>query len=270
MATSMLRNHLLGNVFSKTVRDWLLWTIIAIAALWGISALYIGLMGSSGDIYVSMIDDMPEALANVYGMNDGSPEGLAMSGIFLLMGPLVLLTYIIGLGSSAAVGEEEARTLPILLASPLRRRSILLAKTAVAIIGVLVISVALWLGVEVMAGAFGMDLSGQATLASSVQMLGMVLFFGALALGISAWRGSSALGIGVAAGLAVASYFVTTLLPVVDELADVAKLTPWYLLSGANSLSQGVDVVLLAIALGLATVLFGVGVYTLERRDLKG
>jgi ABC-2 type transport system permease protein len=266
----MLRDRLLGNVFTKTVRDWLTWTIIAIAALWGISALYIAMMGSSGDLYATMMTDMPEALANIYGMNDGSAEGLAMSGIFFVMGPLVLLTYTIGLGSSAAVGEEEAGTLPILLASPLRRRSILLAKTAVAVLGAVVITAAMWVGVEVLGAVFGMDLSEQGTLASAVQLLGMVLFFGALSLGISAWRGSSAVGIGVAAGLALVSYFITTLLPVVEELAELAKLTPWYLLSGADSLSQGVDIALLAIALALAAVLFAGGLRALERRDLKG
>ncbi len=266
----MLRNRLLGNVFTKTVRDWLLWTVIAIAALWGISALYIGIMGSTGDLYIDMIADMPEGLANIYGTNDGTPEGLAMSGIFFVMGPLVLLTYVIGLGSSAAVGEEEAGTLPILLSSPLRRREILVAKTVVALIGAVAITAATWLGVVVSAGLFGMDLSDQAVLSASIQLLGMVLVFGALSLGISAWRGSSGLGIGVAAGLAVLSYFVTTLLPVVEELADVAKLTPWYLFSGADSLNRGVDVVMLAVAVAIAAALFGGGLYTLERRDLKG
>ena len=153
----MLRDRLLGNVFTKTIRDWLTWTIIAIVALWGISALYIALMGSSGDLYATMVTDMPEALANIYGMNDCSAEGLAMSGIFFVMGPLVLLTYTIGLGSSAAVGEEEAGTLPILLASPLRRRSILLAKTAVAVLGAVFITAAMWVGVEVLGAVFGIE-----------------------------------------------------------------------------------------------------------------
>ncbi len=266
----MLRNHLLGSVFSKTIRDWLLWTVIAVIAMWAISALYIGIMASSGDAYVTMMDDFPEALASVYGMNDGTAEGLAMSGIFFLIGPLVLLTYAIGLGSSAAVGEEEARSLPILLSSPLRRRSILLAKTAVAAIGVLVITALTWVGIVVFAALVGMDLSEQNVTGASIQLLGMVFLFGALALGLSAWRGSSALGIGVAAGLAVLSYFVTTLLPVVEELADIARLTPWYLFSGADSLSHGVDPVLLGIAALIAAALFGLGVYTLDRRDLKG
>jgi ABC-2 type transport system permease protein len=266
----MLRNRLLGNVFSKTVRDWLLWTVIAVIAMWLISAMYIWVMAASGDAYVTMMADFPEALSNLYGINNGTAEGLAMSGIYFLIGPLVLLTYAIGLGSSAAVGEEEARSLPILLSSPLHRRSILLAKAAVAVLGVLVITGLTWLGVVVLAQLMGMDLSDQNVLGASIQLLGMVFLFGALALGLSAWRGSSALGIGVAAGLAVVSYFVTTMLPVVEELADVAKLTPWYLFSGAQALSNGIDIVLLGVALLGAAALFGVGLYTLDRRDLKG
>jgi len=266
----MLRNRLLGNVFSKTVRDWLLWTAIAVIAMWLISAMYIWIMAASGDAYVTMMQDFPEALSNLYGTNSGTAEGLAMSGIYFLIGPLVLLTYAIGLGSSAAVGEEEARSLPILLSSPLHRRSVLLAKAAVAILGVLVITGLTWLGVVVLAELMGMDLSNQNVLGASVQLLGMVFLFGALALGLSAWRGSSALGIGVAAGLAVVSYFVTTMLPVVEELADVAKLTPWYLFSGAEALSSGIDIVLLGVALLVAAALFGMGLYTLDRRDLKG
>ena len=266
----MLRNRLLGNVFSKTIRDWLLWTSIAVIALWSIAAMYILVMGSSGDAYVTMMEDFPEALANVYGVNNGTPEGLAMSGLYFVMAPLVLLTYAIGLGSSAAVGEEESRSLPILLSSPLRRRSIMLSKSAVVAIGLVVITLLMWVGVTILAALVDMDLSEQNIVGASLQLLGMVFLFGALALGLSAWRGTSALGIGVAAGLAVLSYFVTTLLPVVEELAEVAKLTPWYLFSGADPLSSGVDVVQLGIALLIAAALFGLGIYTLDRRDLKG
>ncbi len=269
MAT-VLRNRLLGSVFSKTIRDWLLWTVIAIIAMWLIAALYIGIMATSGDAYVTMMSDFPDVIANIYGSNNGTAQGLAMSGIYNVIGPLVLLTYAIGLGSSAAVGEEEALSLPILLSSPLRRRSILLAKAAVASIGVAVITALTAIEVAAFAALVGMDLSDQNVLGASIQLLGMVFLFGALALGLSAWRGSSALGVGVAAGLAVLSYFVTTMLPVVEELADVAKLTPWYLFSGADSLSNGIDVVLLGIAAGMAVLLFGMGLYALERRDLKG
>lgn len=266
----MLRDRLLGSVFAKTIRDWLLWTVIAVIAMWLISALYIGIMASTGDAYVTMLEDFPEFIANIYGASTSSSQGLAMSGIYNLIGPMVLLTYAIGLGASAAVGEEEARSLSILLTSPLRRRSILLAKAAVAAIGVIVIVVLTWASVVVIAALVDMDLSEQNVLAASVQLLGMVMLFGALALGLAAWRGSSAIGVGVAAALALLSYFATTMLPVVEDLADLARLTPWYLFSGAEPLNDGVDIILLGIAIGGAAALFGAGLYTLDRRDLRG
>ena len=266
----MLRNRLLGNVFTKAIRDWLTWTIIAVVALWLLAAMYIAVMGTAGDAYVTMLDDFPEALANVYGTQDGTSAGMALAGMYSLMAPLVLLAYAIGLGASAAVGEEEAKTLPVLLSSPLRRRSILVAKAVVAAIGVVIITAGMWLGIEVSAALFGLDLSGHDQLSSAIQLVGMVLLFGALSLGISAWRGSSALGVGVAAGVALLSYFLTTMLPVVEELADLARLTPWYLYTGAEALYEGVDPVLLLIAVAIAAALFGMGAYTLDRRDLKG
>jgi ABC-2 type transport system permease protein len=182
----------------------------------------------------------------------------------------VLLAYAIGLGASAAVGEEEARTLPMLLSSPLRRRSILVAKTAVAVLGVIAIVVAMWLGMLVAGALLGLDVGRFDSFAASVQLIGMVALFGALSLGISAWRGSSALGISVAAGLAVLSYFVTTMVPVVEEVAELARLTPWWLYSGAEALYHGLDPILLGIALAITIALFGLGAYTLDRRDLKG
>jgi ABC-2 type transport system permease protein len=265
-----MRDRLLSNVFTKAIRDWLTWTIIAVVALWLIGAMYFAVMSSSGDAYVTMLEDFPEALANIYGTQDGTAIGMALSGMYSLMAPLVLLAYAIGLGSSAAVGEEESRTLPVLLSSPLRRRSILIAKTAVVVLGVIVVVAGLWLGNEVLAVIFGLDLSQHDQLASAIQLVGMVLLFGALSLGVSAATGSSAIGIGVAAGIALVSYFVTTLLPVVEELADVARLTPWYLYTGAEAMYEGLDPVLLVIALTIAAALFGAGAYRLDRRDLKG
>jgi ABC-2 type transport system permease protein len=266
----MLRDRLLGNVFSKAIRDWLLWTIVAIVALVVIGAFYVGTMSVAGEQYVEILDSMPEAFANIYGTQDGTNAGMAMAGMYSLMGPIVLLAYAIGLGASAAVGEEEARTLPMLLSSPLRRRSILVAKTAVAVLGVIAIVVAMWLGMLVAGALLGLDVGRFDSFAASVQLIGMVALFGALSLGISAWRGSSALGISVAAGLAVLSYFVTTMVPVVEEVAELARITPWWLYSGAEALYKGLDPILLGIALAITAALFGLGVYTLDRRDLKG
>ena len=69
----MLRDRLLGSVFTKTIRDWMLWTVIAVVAMWLISALYIGIMASTGDAYVTMLEDVPEFIADICG-GRGSPS----------------------------------------------------------------------------------------------------------------------------------------------------------------------------------------------------
>ena len=64
----MLRDRLLGNVFSKTIRDWLLWTVIARhRAVGHRRSCTSGIMAIAGDAYVTMMEDFPEALANIYG-----------------------------------------------------------------------------------------------------------------------------------------------------------------------------------------------------------
>ena len=50
-----MRNRMLGSVFSKTIRDWLLWTIVAVVAIWLITLLYVGMMTAAGDEYISLM-----------------------------------------------------------------------------------------------------------------------------------------------------------------------------------------------------------------------
>jgi ABC-2 type transport system permease protein len=76
-------------------------------------------------------------------------------------------------------------------------------------------------------------------------------------------------GIGVAGVAALLSYVAFTWLPLSPDLADLARLSPWRLYSGADVLRLGLDPVLLAIALGLAAMLFAIGIAGLRRRDLR-
>ena len=133
----------------------------------------------------------------------------------------------------------------------------------------LLIVVVVWLGIDLIAGLVGIDMEGQDTLAASVHLAALALLFGALSLTVSAWTGSSALGLGVAGILAVVSYVANTWLPIVEDLADVARLSPWQLYAGADALQRGVDPVLLAIALAAAGAVFAASFVGLRRRDLR-
>ena len=241
---------MLASVFTRSARDALLWTVAAMAVLLVMAGVALPMYAEFGEGYLGLMEDMPEWLRVVYGESMGSVAGLVGMAMFTLVSPLVLLVYAIAMGTGAAVGEEEDGTLALLLANPISRGRVLLAKATVAIMGVLLIVVAVWLGIDVIAGLVGIDMEGQDTLAASVHLAALALLFGSLALAVSAWTGSSALGLGVAGITAVVSYVANTWLPIVEDLADVARLSPWQLYAGADALRSGVDPLLLAIAAG--------------------
>ena len=261
---------MLASVFTKSARDALLWTVAAVAVLLVMAGVALPMYAEFGEGYLGLMEEMPQWLRVVYGESMGSVAGLVGMAMFTLVSPLVLLVYAIAMGTGAAVGEEEDGTLALLLANPISRGRVLLAKAAVAIMGVVVIVVTVWLGIGAIAGLVGIDMEGQDTLAASVHLAALALLFGALALAVSAWTGASALGLGVAGISAVLAYVVNTWLPIVEDLADLARFSPWHLYAGADALQRGVDPMLLAIALAAAGALFAASFVGLRRRDLRG
>jgi ABC-2 type transport system permease protein len=260
---------MLASVFGKATRDAVPWTIAALSVLLVMAAVAMPMYAQFGEGYLGLLDDMPAWLRVIYGDSLASVGGLVAMAMFTLIGPLVLLAYAIGMGTGAAVGEEEDGTLSLLLANPISRNRVLLSKASVAILGILVIAAGLWLGIDAVARLVGIDMAGQDSLAASIHMAALALVFGALALAVSAWTGSSALGLGVAGILAVLSYVINTWLPLVKDLAGLARYSPWHLYAGADALRKGLDPGLLALALGVATVLFVAAFVGLARRDLQ-
>ena len=260
---------MLTSIYAKSIRDAALWTISAVVILVVLVVVALPAYSSFGDEYINLFESMPEWIAVVYGDEATSVAGLVGTALFTLMGPLVLLVYAIALGTGAAVGEEEARTLPLLLSNPLSRGRILVTKAVVVAGGIVLIVLALWLAVETMAGLVGIEMSSQDVLAASVHLAAFALLFGSLALATAAWTASSTIGLAVAALVAASSYVASTWLPLVESLADLATWSPWHLYAGANALHRGVDGVLLLIAVGLTGLFFGAGLLGLQRRDLK-
>lgn len=260
---------MLTSITTKSVRDAALWTISAVVVLLVLIVVALPAYSSFGDQYIDLFESMPDWIAVIYGEDATSVAGLVGTALFTLMGPLVLLVYTIGMGTSAAVGEEEARTLPLLLANPLSRTRVLVTKAGVAAAGTVLIVLALWSSVEVVAAVVGIDLSSQDMLAASIHLAALGLLFGSLALAAAAATGSSAIGLGVAAIAAVLSYVASTWLPIIEGGTDLARYSPWHLYVGAEALHRGVDPGLLAVALGLSALLFGASVMGLRRRDLR-
>jgi ABC-2 type transport system permease protein len=214
--------------------------------------------------------DVPTSVARLLGGADyGTITGWFRSEIAVIYAPLVIGALAITAASAATAGEEEDRILALVLAHPIRRSSLLLAKAAAVAVIVVVIAFAVWVGmvVGVAVGGGGITTAHITALALQLGFFGFAT--GALALALGGATGLRSLASGGAAAVAILGWLVNSFAPLVGPIAWLKYLTLFYYYAGHDPLARGVGVSGLVV-LGLATlVLAAVGVVGFDRRDLR-
>jgi ABC-2 type transport system permease protein len=218
-----------------------------------------------------MAESLPEAMRAMFGQDFTSPAGYLDSQLFSLMIPLLLLIYAIGHGAKSMAGEENEKTLDLLLANPVTRRGVAGEKfTALA---VALAWLCLVLGGSLVAVAPSVNLQvSWGRVAEAVGGAGLLsLMFGALALCLGCATGKRGVSLGLTAALATAAYFLNSLAPLVDALEPSRRLSPFYYYAPANNpVATGIELADAAVLVAAGVVLFLAGAVALERRDLKG
>ncbi|KPL85337.1 ABC transporter permease subunit [Herpetosiphon geysericola] len=268
---------MLRNIFSKTIyerRRSLLWWGLGIITLVTVLIGFYPAMNNpeTSEQLTKAMEAMPKEMLAAFGVTDvanlTTPAGYIQGRLFGFMLPLIVMIFTIGLGSRVIAGEEEARTLDLILAHPIRRSTIVwqsfAALSVLALAMGLITWLSLWLGVVLLDMQIGAAELG----AASFNMSLMALCFGAIALLIGAATGKRALSMAVATILAVIGYFVNSLASVIDWLVPLQKLSPFYYADYNQPLKHGFHY-LPFLVLGSVIVLCGFAAVKLfERRDV--
>jgi ABC-2 type transport system permease protein len=196
-----------------------------------------------------------------------SPDGWLNANVYANFLPLFVLLGTIGYGAEACAGQDESDLLGLVVTLPLRRREILLQKMTALL--VLALPVALVTMACVFVGrAFelSLDVTGVVGVTVGVVLLG--LDFGLLALAVGAASGSRGRALGVAGGIAAASYVLSSLASVVDWIRPWRYVSPFYYSVGNRQLVDGLSVSSLAVLLGVAVVLGVWATVAFQRLDV--
>jgi beta-exotoxin I transport system permease protein len=265
---------MLRSVLLKSLRD-------SRRALAWWSAGLVGLVAMIVSVYPSirdnpglnkLIQDYPEALKGFIAFGGevdyASAAGYLGSELFSLMIPLLFLVAAIANGAGAIAGEEERGTLELLLANPVSRRRIVVEKSGALILELVALGAVLWLALWVATRLAGMDVSVVHLGAAVASALLLAFLFGGVALAFGAAVGRRSVAIGVSAALAVLSYFVNSLAPLVDAFDGVSGLSPFHHYAASDPLRHGLELdhVAFLAALGAATV--AAAVVAFDRRDV--
>ena len=136
---------------------------------------------------------MPEAFRSLFatsGADMSTPVGYIQLELMSFMGPMLVILYAVSQGSRAVAGEEDRRTMDLLLSSPVSRLRVLLEKAAAMVLGTALLAAALGLALVVEGRLFDMVLPADRVAAAMLHLTLLGLVFGAIALAVGAATGN--------------------------------------------------------------------------------
>ena len=228
-----------------------------------------GLMDQTLLDFTKQIPEELWAFVGAAGGDMSTAEGFYEAETFGLMAPIAVIVVTAVIGARALAGEEQNRTMGLLLANPIKRSRVVLEKALAMLVYAIAVGVSTFLGVWLGSalGGLGINVGNIAATSLLATLVGLV--FGTLALALSAATGRVRVAIFGTVGAALVFHLVNSFASLNDSLAGWARVSPFSYYLNTHPLENGMDWGNGAILAGLAVVLVAVSVVLFQRRDLR-
>ena len=255
-------------IVRKTLRDLrgqVLGWGLGLAAL---AALLVLLFAAIGDEFEDVDFESFEAL---FGEIDDLSNPRSFIQIeFFTWTPVLLAVFAIIAGTGALACEEGAGTLELLLAQPISRRRLLLAKTVGVAVATTAIVVLAGLGFLVTAPF--VDLDGEVSVwelaIAPLSALPFTISCAALSMLAATLTPTRSMAAGLMAAETVAVYVLNVLSELADPLHGLRYMSPFYYSDARQVLTVGVVWWHQAFLLGAGLFLVGLALAAFERREI--
>jgi ABC-2 type transport system permease protein len=197
-----------------------------------------------------------------------SGAGYLAAELFGFMVPLFLLVLTIGTGAAAVGGAEDSGALDLVLAHPIRRRSVVLQNAAVVALEALLIGAIVVVALAISDPIVDLGLSYANLLGTVLGVVLLGILLGWLALVVGAATGSRAIALGATSAFAALAYLGSTLPELVEGLRPVRWFSPFFYATSGSPLALGFTWWHAAVLAVAAAVVLAVGVVLFERRSL--
>jgi ABC-2 type transport system permease protein len=259
---------LVGHVMRGQARSVAVWGL----SLGALSAITVASFPSlaQGPQINNLIESYPPEMREMFGIREGTDlstiEGFLASQIFSFLVPLALAFFPILALSNAIAGAEERGTLDVLLGNPIARWQLVVGNAAATALSLLEILLLLGLATWLPARLLDVDLSVATTAEAVFNLWPTCMFFGALAMAVSAVVHRRVLAVALPGAVLVAMYFANALGNLVEELEDLQPLTIFY--HYGSAIEDGIDWPSFAGVGAAALLLLLLAVVLFRRRDV--
>jgi ABC-2 type transport system permease protein len=218
--------------------------------------------------------DLSPRVKTLLGLGDGnsitSPVGYLNSQLYANVLPMILLVFSVALAAWSIAGDEASGTLELLLANPISRTRVALARTLAVVAMQLGLSLVCGVALEAMAPLVALDHgvpAGRIALAAIASAL-LALVFAAVAFAIGAATGRKTIAIGAGAGAAVLGYALVGVAQQVSVLRPLRAVNPWHWMLAADPLGQGFGWEAFLLPIMVSAGFFAIGTIRFVSRDL--
>ncbi len=262
-----------SGIWIKTASEYQGMLIVTAYVMFLVMGILMGPLYAAIDTTLfQYVDDLPEALmafAGAAGGDMATPEGFYQVETFGLMAPIAVMVVAVAIGAGGLGGEEARRTMSLLMANPIKRSKVVVEKAVAMAIHAFIVGLATFAGVWIgsVLGGLGMSVGNIAATSALASLLGLA--FGAFALAVGAATGRAKVAAYAAIGAALAFHVYTSIIGLNDNLASLAKWSPFHYYLSSDPLTNGMPWGDGALLAALSVLLVGVAVFLFDRRDLR-
>ncbi|HEX5534672.1 MAG TPA: ABC transporter permease subunit [Actinomycetales bacterium] len=250
-------------------RSLLAWSLglVAIAALQ--LSVYPSVQKSATGMQ-QFVEQWPKGLRDAFGLETYTTgAGYLNAELFTFIVPLVLIAVAVSAGAATTAGEEEHGTADLLLALPVRRATVLLARALALLVVLAVLATLLTVTLVIGSRAVELDVDVQHVAAACGTAALLGLLYGGLALAAGALTGRRAAAVGVPVALALAAFLVQALGGLADWLERFQPYSPFHWAFAEQPLANGLDWQGVALLLGLTVAVLLRAALAYGRRDIR-
>lgn len=267
------------NIFLKTLRDKrksiIGWSIGFFLYTIFITSLYPTFTSEKEAVinYIKLFADMP--FLKLFGINSEnildftSPEGFLNPEFFYMVAPMLIIMLGIALGSDTLAGEEERKTMDLLLSNPISRSRIVLEKFLAITSIIFIVIPFTYIGFLISLFTFNIEINPLKLLQAMIMLGFLGLSFGSLAFVIGGITGNKGKSIAISSVAAIVSYLINALSNMISAIEKYRFLSLFYYYGGDNPLKKGMYLPHLFVIIFIILVLLIISLLSFERRDIK-
>lgn len=247
-----------------------IWWTVGVAAFVFLNLIVYPSFKDQADELQKSFSELPDAAVQLLGGSTDffSPVGFMNSQLYFMMLPLLLGILGIALGSSLIAREEQDRTIETLLARPLSRGKLLLAKAVAGIIILLIVTFFSTVLTLAMNKLMGINVGNAELLMATFACVLLSVATGAIAWLLTATGRARGAALGIATLIAIGGYLVSSLAGTVKWLSFPGKLFPFHYYRSEDILNGAFEWKYILVFIGVIVICAVLSWIAFRRRDL--